>query len=187
MSLNYIHFQKFRGDSLKKFVVLFRGVNVGGKNLLPMKALVTLLKQHNYQDVSSYIQSGNIVLTCESDPTENLKMIVTDNFAFSPEILILEASEFSVVVANNPYKDFEGKFVHCYFCPSAIEINTEKLTKFIAQSEAYFVKDKVFYLHAPDGIGRSKVVANIESCLGQVATGRNLNTINKLSLLVNKA
>lgn len=55
------------------------------------------------------------------------------------------------------------------------------------ESEQYQLKDKVFYLHAPDGIGRSRLVANIESCLGVPETGRSLNTINKLAVMLQKA
>jgi uncharacterized protein (DUF1697 family) len=169
---------------MKKFIILFKGVNVGGKKLLPMKALVSLLEQHNYHDVSSYIQSGNIVLRCENEPTEKLKAIIDDNFGFSPEVFVLDESQWLDILQANPFKTFEGKFVHFYFCHNPIEINAEKLTNYIASTEAYFVQNNVFYLHAPDGIGRSKLVSNIDSCLGQVATGRNLNTTNKIAGII---
>jgi uncharacterized protein (DUF1697 family) len=171
---------------VKKFIVLFKGVNVGGNNLLPMKALVTLLEQHNYQAVSSYIQSGNIVLKCVSKPTQDLKAIIAKNYGFSPEIFILNEAELSVITEHNPYSQYEGKFVHFYFCQNPVQLNFEKLNKFIEQSEEYHVKGNVFYLHAPNGIGRSKLISNIESCLGQIATGRNLNTVKKISAMVQK-
>ena len=89
-------------------------------------------------------------------------------------------------MANNPYQTFEGKFVHFYFCDNSIELNQEKLSKYIAEPEGYLVRDKVFYLHAPNGIGRSKLVTNIEACLDQPASGRNLNTIIKVSTMLAK-
>ncbi|KGJ93367.1 DUF1697 domain-containing protein [Thalassotalea sp. ND16A] len=61
---------------MQTFIILFRGINVGGNNLLPMKELVPLLQQKDYQDVSSYIQSGNVVLKCENNPASDLKQIV---------------------------------------------------------------------------------------------------------------
>jgi uncharacterized protein (DUF1697 family) len=61
------------------------------------------------------------------------------------------------------------------------------MDKYLAGSEEYSINDKVFYLHAPEGIGRSKLIANIERCLGQAATGRNLNTVNKVSAMLIKA
>lgn len=172
---------------MNTFIVLFRGINVGGKNLLPMKELVPLLMQSEFESVSSYIQSGNIVLKSPNNPTEEVKSIVSNNFGFSPDTFSLDTAAFSAAVLNNPYQEFEGKFVHFYFCKSDIELVDEKLTQYKTNAEEYKVIGNVFYLHAPDGIGRSKLVANIESCLGQSATGRNLNTVNKISAMLKNA
>jgi len=169
---------------MQKFVVLFRGINVGGNNLLPMKSLVPLLKENNFEQVAAYIQSGNVVLNNYEDPTEKIKHLVLKNYGFSPEIFTLPASAFFSASDNNPYHDVEGKFMHLYFCKNNIQRVEAKLTKFLAESEQFTVKNNVFYLYAPKGIGRSKLVANIESCLGQTATGRNLNTINKIASML---
>ena len=56
----------------------------------------------------------------------------------------------------------------------------EKLEKLAIESERYTLTDQVFYLHTPDGFGRSKLAAKVESCLGVSATARNLNTINNI-------
>jgi len=98
--------------------------------------------------------------------------------------LVLDSNEFTACVANNPYQALEGKSVHFYFCKNKPQINEEKLAGLLSSTESYQVVDKVFYLHAPDGIGRSKLVANIEACIGVAATGRNLNTVNKLTGMV---
>ncbi|KGJ96009.1 DUF1697 domain-containing protein [Colwellia psychrerythraea] len=173
---------------MQSYIMLFRGVNVSGKNLLPMKPFVSLLEENGYQAVSSYIQSGNIMLKSARNPSDNVKAIVANRYGFALEVFTLNEAEFSLAKANNPYAEFEGKFVHFYFCQDAIDLNQEKVAKYCAESEQYLVKDNVFYLHAPNGIGRSKLVANIELCLGQTATGRNLNTVNKISTMfsVNK-
>lgn len=152
-----------------------------------MKEFVSLLQQSGYESVSSYIQSGNVVLNSLQNPLEQVKNIVSENFGFTPQAFILDESAFSTAVLNNPYKEFEGKFVHFYFCENDINLVHDKLNKYLAESEEFTVKESVFYLHAPEGIGRSKLVANIESCLGQSATGRNLNTINKISAMLKKA
>ena len=57
---------------MQQFIILFKGVNVGGKNRLPMKEFVGLLKQKEYQDVFSYIRSGNIVLKAVKEAPVNL-------------------------------------------------------------------------------------------------------------------
>jgi len=172
---------------VKTYVVLFRGINVGGKNILPMKELAAILEENNYQDIKTYIQSGNVVLRSQKKPDTNISTIVQNNYGFKPEVLALEESEFISSIKNNPYSYKEGKTMHFYFCKSSPKVDEEKLKKLKSKSEEYYIGDKVFYLYAPNGIGRSKLVANIESCLGVPATGRNLNTVNKLLSMVKNA
>jgi uncharacterized protein (DUF1697 family) len=169
---------------MNSYVILFRGVNVSGKNILPMKVLTFLLESNGYQQVKTYIQSGNVVLLSDDKPGNNLVNLVEQHFGFIVPIVVLTKAEFKVISQNNPYGDVEGKFCHFYFCQQTPQLNTEKLDKFKAETEQYQLIGNVFYLHAPDGIGRSKLVANIEKCLGATATGRNLNTVNKLNLLL---
>ncbi len=169
---------------MQTYVVLLRGVNVGGKNLLPMKPLVTLLEQNDFQQVSYYIQSGNLVLTSKTDPCVTIKALICEHFGFTPDVFVLSSSDFSAVVNNNPYQEYEGKFVHCYFCKKAITLDLSKIERWISATEKYHVAHNVFYLFAPEGIGRSKLVANIDACLGQSGTGRNLNTVNKIKSLI---
>ena len=172
---------------MNKYVVLLRGINVGGKNLLPMKELKALLENTGFKSVKTYIQSGNIVLMSIKKPQNDVGALINKKFGFTPEILALSEKEFKASVANNPYQEYEGKFVHVYFCQTKPKLNIEKLEKLISETERYEIIGSVFYLHAPDGIARSKLVANIESCLGVSATGRNLNTVNKLKEMVNNA
>lgn len=166
------------------YVVLFRGINVGGKNLIPMKELVTTLEENDYQDVKTYIQSGNVVLKGKQVTPGDIAALVSNKFGFKPEVLVLDKSEFVSSVENNPFHPDDGKLAHFYFCSTVPNLDLDKVDKYIDASEEYKLVDSVFYVHAPNGIGRSKLVANIESCLGVPATGRNLNTINKLEEMV---
>lgn len=172
---------------MKTYVILFRGINVGGKNLLPMKELVELLEKNDFQNVKTYIQSGNVVLQSKKVISSEIGVLIARNFGFKPEVLVLEKSEFYSSIKHNPFHPAEGKTAHFYFCSKDPILNSEKLDKYLAESEEYKIKNKVFYLYAPKGIGRSKLVANIELCLGVPATGRNLNTINKISEMIKNA
>jgi len=164
---------------MKTYIVLLRGINVGGKNLVPMKELVKVLEEGQYQHVKTYIQSGNIVLQSQERP-ENIASLIQESFGMEPAVHVLDVSEFEAAVANNPFESPKGKDIHFYFCQDAPRIDTVKLERYQSDSEDWHCEGKVFYLFAPDGIGRSKLVANLESCLGVAATGRNLNTIEKL-------
>lgn len=164
---------------MKTYVVLFRGINVGGKNLVPMKELAKALEESNYQQVKTYIQSGNVILQSPTIP-EDIASIVQHKFGFEPSVMVLEASEFNAAAGNNPFSSPNGKDIHVFFCRDEPSLNQAKLEKYQAATERYHLDGKVFYFFAPDGIGRSKLAANVESCLGVEATGRNLNTIHKL-------
>jgi uncharacterized protein (DUF1697 family) len=169
------------------YIILLRGVNVGGKNLLPMKELKALLVKGGFENVKTYIQSGNIVLKSAKNPESEVVSLIHTKFGFTPEVLILSKNEFESSVSINPYQECEGKLVHLYFCKEPPKINTTKLRGLASETESYELIGNVFYLHAPDGIGRSKLVASIEACLGVAASGRNLNTINRLREMVRNA
>jgi uncharacterized protein (DUF1697 family) len=170
---------------MKTYVVLLRGVNVGGKNILPMKDLKKTLEDNNFENIKTYIQSGNIVLSFNQNPVEEIAKLIQAKFGFTPKILAFSKHEFITKVDNNPYQEYEGKFVHLYFCKTAPKIDSNKLHKYTSKTESHTLIDNVFYIHAPEGVARSKLVANIESCLGVTATGRNLNTANKLLKMIN--
>ena len=169
---------------MKTYIVLFRGINVGGKNILPMKELTAVLVENDYLNIKTYIQSGNVVLRSNKKPDSNIKSLIQSNFGIKSEVFALDKSDFISAVKNNPYKSNEGKTIHFYFCKRSPEVDYEKLKKLKSDSEEYFIKGEVFYLYAPNGIGRSKLVAKIEFCLGVPVTGRNLNTINKLQSML---
>ncbi len=164
---------------MNTYIVLFRGINVGGKNLVPMKELVKALENNKYQQVRTYIQSGNVLLQSPAKP-EDIASIVKHKFGFEPSVMVLDDSEFTLAAEKNPFSSLNGKDIHIYFCQDKPSLNQVKLEKYIAGSEDYHLDGKIFYLYAPDGIGRSKLAANLEACLGVAATGRNLNTIDKL-------
>ena len=157
---------------------------MGGKNIVPMKQLTSLLANNHYQHVQTYIQSGNVVLSSAKRPDNHISTLVQSEFGFKPEIIVLDQTEFMAALKNNPFSASEGKCIHFYFCQSKPKLDREKIESLKAASEQYTVKNKVFYLFAPDGIGKSKLVAKIEACLGVMATGRNLNTINKIQSML---
>ncbi|MFK8042960.1 DUF1697 domain-containing protein [Congregibacter sp.] len=161
-------------------ILFLRGVNVGGKNPLPMKDLRGCLGDAGYANVQTYIQSGNIILDSAADPAVKVAGVIEKEFGFLPAVMSMTESEFMAAAMQNPFPDEPGNTVHFYFCPRKPKLDASKLEKWVAGSERYEVHGKVFYLHAPDGIGRSKLVANIDACLGVSGTGRNLNTVRKL-------
>ncbi len=164
---------------METFVALFRGINVGGNNILPMKELKCILEENSCHNPKTYIQSGNVVFDSEKPP-ENINLLIEEKYGFKPEVLIIKEKEFLELVSGNPYSSTIGKQIHFYFCKDTPNANVERLDELKSETESWSINGKVLYLCAPDGIGRSKLAANIEKCLGVAGTGRNLNTVNKL-------
>jgi len=175
---------------MKTYIALFRGINVGGNNLLPMKELVVRLENLGLQNVRTYIQSGNVVFqSWEMDAvrlSEQISAAIQTDFGFKPYVLLLELQDLERVVASNPFPQAvaEPATLHAFFLSSAPGApNLKALESLKSENEQFELRGDVFYLFAPDGIGRSKLVANVERLLGVPATGRNWRTVEKILVM----
>ena len=172
---------------MKTYIALFRGINVGGKNVLPMNELESMLENIGLQNVKTYIQSGNAVFqsqeTNASLLANHIRAAIKESRGFEPQVLLLEPEEIEKVVQENPFPEAESepKALHLHFLSSEPRSpDLEALERIKSERERFVLEDSVFYLHAPDGIGRSKLVANAEKVLGVSMTGRNWRTACKL-------
>jgi uncharacterized protein (DUF1697 family) len=169
------------------YIALFRGINVGGKNSMPMKELVGILEEIGCQNVKTYIQSGNVVFKSNENDVSELSGSITAKIkmrrGFAPFVLLLSLEEFAKIVANNPFAEVktDPKALHIGFLASVPkEPNLKTLESFRGENERFRLVDNAFYLHAPDGVGRSKLAANTERSLGSAMTDRNGRTVSKI-------
>lgn len=172
------------------YIALFRGINVGGHNKLRMKELRALLEDLGCQNVRTYIQSGNVVMQCEEDDPQALAARigaeVQARHGFKPDVLLLELETLKEAIADNPFPEAESepRSLHLNFLASVPQDpDMEALESARKESERFELKGDVFYLHAPDGIGRSKLARNAERWLGVPMTGRNWRTVSKIMAL----
>jgi uncharacterized protein (DUF1697 family) len=177
---------------MNTYIALFRGINVGGKNILPMKGLIKILDDMGCEDIKTYIQSGNAVFQIkQGNPkkiAEEISLKILENYGFKPKVLLLELADLRAAIDNNPFETKDGKALHFFFSASPPESpDLEQLDTLKSNSEEFKLVRNIFYLYAPDGIGRSKLAAKVEQCLGITGTGRNWNTISKLISIVDKA
>jgi len=167
-------------------VALFRGINVGGRNSLPMRELRALLEDIGCAQVRTYIQSGNTVFRCADDTislADRIRRSVEERFGFAPHVLVLEAERFRMIAGANPFPDAidDPKGLHVWFLAGAPDApDTDTLESLCTPSERFRLTDSAMYLHAPDGIGRSRFASRAERCLGVPATARNWRTVSKL-------
>lgn len=174
---------------MKSQIALLRGINVGGKNSLPMKELVDIFRVLNCENVQTYIQSGNVVFTSPKKWGDNEASVVQKAIAskkgFAPHILILSGDELLKAIRQSPFPIEEGTALHLFFLDSMPkQPNLDRLAKLKAASEEFALIENVFYLSAPNGVGRSKLAPAVESVMGVPATARNWNTVKKLASML---
>jgi uncharacterized protein (DUF1697 family) len=172
---------------VKTFVALLRGINVGGKNVVRMAELRQTLSGIGLQNVHTYIQSGNIAFQSEAQGIDELaptiQAAIEHGHGFTPDVLVLTIEELEAAIAGNPFTSGadDQKSIHLYFLTGVPEKGAlEKAQALATESETCELVGNVFYLHAPDGIGRSKLAAGVEKALGVRATARNLRSANKV-------
>ncbi len=179
---------------MNTYIALFRGINVGGHNKLLMKDLRELMEDLGYQNVDTYIQTGNVVFQTEDSDKQNLSVTISsgveENHGFKPDVFVLERKELEEAIANNPFPEaeYKPKSLHLNFLISEPSDPDLAFLRDIKQeSERFVLKSKVFYLHAPDGIGRSKLAGKTEKALGVSTTGRNWRTVQKIKEMLDKS
>jgi uncharacterized protein (DUF1697 family) len=90
-----------------KYVALLRGINVGGKNILRMKELVEIFVAAGCRDVTTYIQSGNVVFCAEEKVANRLSDVtarqVEERFRLKVPVVLRTAAELDSVIRGNPY------------------------------------------------------------------------------------
>jgi uncharacterized protein (DUF1697 family) len=99
----------------------------------------------------------------------------------------MKPAEIDRAVASNPFPEAESepKTLHVYFLASMPKnLDLGALESIKSDRERFALEDRVFYLYAPEGIGRSKLAANTEKLLGVAITGRNWRTVRKLMAMV---
>ena len=171
---------------MKRHVVLLRGINVGGANLLPMKELVALLEELGCEDVRTYVQSGNAVLRHGAAPAALAKRIraaIEDAKGFAPEVLVLSRAQLAAAAAANPFPEGEDEPSRLFLYFTAAKPKNPDLAALEAlraADERFELVGGVLYLHAPSGIGRSKLGARVEKALGVACSARNWRTVQKL-------
>lgn len=176
---------------MKKYIALFRGINVGGHNLLPMTDLVEILAGLGAQNAKTYIQSGNAVFQFKDSDVKELanaiSMAVEAKCGFSPRVLILTVEDLDRAMDENPFPvpEGDGSTLHLGFLAEEPEnVDIGKLANLKTESEHYCLTPQVFYLYAPDGVGRSKLAAGAEKIIGVEMTDRNWNTVCKIREMV---
>jgi uncharacterized protein (DUF1697 family) len=172
---------------MNTYIALFRGINVGSNRSLPMKELVAALEKMGAQKIRTYIQSGNAVFdSAEKDAAQlslKLSAEILARRGFEPYVHILTVEAFKRAIAENPFPEAvaDPNSLHLGFLaspPTCPEL--DKLASLKKESEQFRLTESVFYLYAPEGVGKSKLAASAEKRLGVQMTDRNWRTVCKV-------
>ncbi len=172
----------------QKYLALFRGINVGGNNMLPMKELAVMFAKAGCADVQTFIQSGNVIFSAPAKLVggigEKIQKEIGKRFGFQVPIVIRTAEELARAVAGNPFikagADTDRLFVMFLADapgPDAIAILDPKRSP----PDEFIVRGREVHLKLVNGAARSKLTnAYFDSKLGTVSTARNWRTVTKL-------
>ena len=174
------------------YVALLRGVNVGGKNKLPMQDLAALFEDAGCSEVRTFIQSGNVVfaakpVVAQRVPDRIAKAIARD-FGLTVPVITRTASELRRVAKANPFlrAGMDAKELHVGFLLGKPEADrVAALDPNRSPPDEFQVLGREIYLRLPNGAARSKLTnAWLDSKLATTATLRNWNTVTRLLELV---
>jgi uncharacterized protein (DUF1697 family) len=170
-----------------KQIVLLRGVNVGGRNRVPMPALREALEAAGFKDVVTYVQSGNVVLAgaAKADAlAREVEAVIADAFGLDVAVVVRTRAELAKVVRHDPLGKVadQDKLYQVSFCAEQPDKEAvAKLAERAVDGERLLLHGHEIYAWFPHGVGRSKLAAQLsKQKLGTVVTARNWTTVKKL-------
>ena len=174
---------------MKSHIALLRGINVGGNNKVPMADLKLLFTECGYTEVTTYINSGNILFKTERVDSISLQKAIEKRFDFSVPTMVLDKSTFTEIAAKIPHiwqNDKTQKTDVLFLWP---EFDSKEILK-----ETPFVSGVDEVMYVPGGLiwhidrkNQNKSYMQkgfIGSKLYKKMTARNVNTVRKLVQLL---
>lgn len=172
---------------MTKWIALFRGINVGGHNKLPMKNLRDQMAKLGFADVRTYIASGNMLFETDENDTDKLAQMIADSVekhqGFSPKVLLITKERLTRIIDQCPFDPAEedARFLYVFFWAEiSVVKDLAPFTAIATPEEQISLSDDAFYFFSPAGIGTSKLGSKVEKIGKVAATARNWRTMQKL-------
>ena len=167
---------------------------MGGHNKVPMDELKPVLEKAGFHKIETYLQSGNIICYSAAAAIQ-IEIQVSDaiemQFGFRPSVLALSFKIFDKAMKENPFLEeatSDPKSVHLLFLSQPTEnpdLSTLDAVK--TKTENFHFHNSVLYIHAPRGIGRSKLAKNVEKVLSVPVISRNWRTLTQVNILASSS
>lgn len=164
------------------YVALLRGINLGGHHRVPMAALRDLVASLGHEQVTTYVQSGNVVFAADGAADEvaaELEAALSARFGFEVPVIVRTRAELTRVAARHPFEHVQPDPVklHVFFLagdPDPARVAALRPESFAP--DELVIDGREVYVHFPNGMGRSKLSFD----LGTPATARNWRTVRAL-------
>ncbi len=179
---------------LETYVALLRGVNVGGKNKLPMQALIGICTEAGCIAVQTYIQSGNVIFQAPSETAKEISLkiaaLMTERFGYRVPVVLRTAKQLEEAIRGNPFleQNVPAETLHVMFLaapPSPEQVAS--LDPGRSAPDTFAVRGQEIYLHLPNGVKDTKLTnAYFDTKLAIVSTSRNWKTVTTLLGLMNR-
>ncbi len=173
-----------------RYISLLRGINVSGQKKINMTDLKSLYEKQGFQDVLTYIQSGNVIFNSDiSDRSEIIKIIengIKKKYKFHVPVTLRTHREISNIIKKCPFGPVDialegSKVLVTFLSTRPLKDKLVLIKKYVAASEKIVLTGKEIYLYCPNGYGKSKLSNNfLENKLGVLATTRNWKSVHKL-------
>lgn len=174
---------------MKTYILLLRGINIGGHKKIKMADLKNHLEELGFKDVETYIQSGNIIFkyTSENERSlaEKVELMITKKYGFEAKALVIIAEVFREIFDKNPYLPIKQNEIKQLYYTLLFDtpdpLNIKKLQEVDAQGDEFVFGESCLYFYYPNGYGNSKINnVVVENKLKVSATTRNWKTMNTL-------
>ena len=171
-----------------KYISLLRGINISGQKLIKMPVLIDLYKSIGFQNVETYLQSGNVLFNSDITDRKEIAGIIEEGikykFGYDVSVLIKIGINLKKIIKNNPFLKNNADTVKFYitmlFEKPEKEL-LESIMNFQSGKDEFHINEDIIYINCPDGYGRTKINNNFfEKKLKVTATTRNWNTVNML-------
>jgi uncharacterized protein (DUF1697 family) len=172
------------------YVAFLRGINLGSTNKISMPELRSMAEELGYEGVSTYINSGNLVLRTPKKAATvegELARAITARFGYRIDVAVRTLAQLKKVLADNPYPDGNPSQVTVAFLTKAAPAQAkEKVAAIAAVHEPFRFADKNVYVNYGQGLGRSKLAEKFSSIIGVSSTVRTIRTVEKVVGLCKK-
>jgi uncharacterized protein (DUF1697 family) len=171
-------------------IVLLRGINIGARNRVSMPELRDLLEGAGFDDVRTYLQSGNVVLSSGLSAERLARAVaghIADRFSLEIEVVVRTRAQVAAVVRRNPLADVAvdpKRYQVSFLAAKPAAAVVRKLEAAVVKPEALAVIGREIFAWHPKGVARSKLWTLLAGRgLGVTATARNWTTVTKLLAL----